>query len=267
MSNATDTMKSYIPTNLNRAIELALQPTNEHDAEGFVYAALNYEPAIPELIDAALQGCFNLHEKMGKWSHGTWVHSMSHFMTKLWDRRLTEWIKRFHEVSFKGAKEWNETSCSDRLVGYFAEKARFDDDPADFFLTEENLSWMTWRSDGYAKARMEHGVLGSENELKLFKLLWVLRNHSFVNWEDVVDVSSIEATLKEAAKLGGDVSEFDGIISRELNNSLVKLREKIETTKSYDPKYWSEENKAIKIAEINQMIAKAQAELDAIQTN
>lgn len=266
--SASENLKNAINLNINRAIELVLQPLNYQDAESCVYEVLKNEKSTPELIDAALQGCFNLHEKMSRYQHNGWVHSMSHFMEKLWDLRLIEWIKKFHEVSFKGAKEWGATSCSDRLVGYFAENARFDDKPEDFGLTFENLDWMNWEYCEYAKARIEYGTFNSEAELEIFKLKNVLRDYpeQYNNEYQcyMIDVAGITKTINHLRELGGDASEFNGLIKRLLEEYLVQLESKIQETEQDDSRNWREGAKERCIGIYRNALVKTQADLDAI---
>jgi hypothetical protein len=141
---------------VKEAIGVIQSAVGYHEAESFVSTVLKEKEPAPELLEKVLQTFLDSQENRYE-QHGFWVHSLSHFMGQLWERRLDDWIKKFNEVSFKGANELGDDNCSDRLVGNFASLAKWDDDPAEFHLTLENLRWMDWEYYEYAKARIEAG--------------------------------------------------------------------------------------------------------------
>ncbi|MBI4598886.1 hypothetical protein HY734_01670 [Candidatus Uhrbacteria bacterium] len=144
----------------------------------------------PELIEAALQKFFDFRvtdrteefkdtrhltltsAKAWNWCrlspHG-WTHSLSHFTEKLWERRMVGWIKKFNQTAFFGANDLEDPSCSERLILDFAKYGKWDDDPADFHITPENIGWMDWRYQEKTRLRIEHGPFESEEAFLKWK--------------------------------------------------------------------------------------------------
>lgn len=203
-----------------------------HAAEQAVFAA--FKAAQAELVEVALKKFMGTHEACNMTPyHGYWVHSLSHFTDKLWERRMTDWIKRFNEVAFSGANELGDDNCSDRLVGDFGQHAQWDDDPAAFHLTPENLVWMDWKYFGDTKARIEASPFPSEEAF----LRWRLRNEKQDKFDsgtqcEMVDTESIHATIGRIKELGGDTSEFDGFERELLTKKLADLEAKLATSQN-----------------------------------
>jgi len=154
---------------INLAIEVVRGANNYNEGEAFVFTVLRDKKSTPEIVEAALEAFLGTRRNSYK-QHGYWVHSLSHFTEILWERRMDSWIKKFNEVSFKGANELGDSNCSDRLVDDFGKYAKFDDDPADFHLIPENLLWMDWKYSPYSKARIEAGRFESEENFLRWKL-------------------------------------------------------------------------------------------------
>lgn len=163
MSVRIDQLKKFIQDgSTDTAIHLVRELLEDlDDHERAVHTVLGDQKSAPELVEAALEAFLGTRQNRYK-DHGFWVHSLSHFTAKLWERRMDGWIKKFNEVSFKGANELRDTNCSDRLVSDFGYYAKFDDEPVDFHLTFENLGWMNWEYALYTKARIEAGRFESQ---------------------------------------------------------------------------------------------------------
>ena len=202
---------------------------NYHQAEENVVKVLKSNHT-PVQLDEALEQFLNTRTNRYE-QHGYWVHSLSHFMDKLYELGRLDWVKRLNEVAFRGANELGDSNCSDRLIGDFVEHGAFDLDPAEFHLTTESLRWMKWDEYSfYHKARIEHGRFESVEAMRRFELSWRLSNQglSYLHYKDEGDVSSIvfdrlRSTLQELEKLGADMSEFQGIEKRLLTEKLAKL--------------------------------------------
>jgi len=124
--------------------DYSFQSTTEmnHEFAKDVFRAVLIKGTSPnmELVDAALIRFAESRENKGG-SHGYWVHSLSHLMSKLWELGLKDQIKRLNEIAFIGANEFSDNNCCNRLVGDFLYSAPWDANPAEYGLTEENLRW------------------------------------------------------------------------------------------------------------------------------
>jgi hypothetical protein len=225
MSERNDQLKGLIQNGqIDRAIEMVRSTDDYHEGESFVFTVLREEKSTPELVEAVLEAFLGTRENRYQW-HGYWVHSLSHFTKILWERRMDGWIKKFNEVSFKGANELRDSNCSDRLVGDFSSYAKFDDDPADFALTPENLRWMNWEYAAYSKARIEAGRFESEEAF----LRWKLHRpetHTAFDYDaqtDLVNIKGIRSLVQKLQELGADASEFNGLERDLLTKQLSKL--------------------------------------------
>ncbi len=175
MSERNDQLKGLIQTGqIDRAIDMVRNTTNYHEGEGFVFTVLYEEKSEPELVEAALEAFLKCRENCYG-QHGYWVHSLSHFTELLWERRMDKWIKKFNEVAFTGANELGDSRCSLRLVVNFSRFAKFNDDPADFGITNESLRWAhksEWEYPlyAYAKKRFDAGRFESEEVFLKWKI-------------------------------------------------------------------------------------------------
>lgn len=204
-----------------------------HDTtENVVEIILNHPQATNEMLDAACQAFCDIG------TDGYWVHSLSHFTASLWKKRdqfpnSIPWLKKFYKIAFELANAGND-SCCDRLISDFEELARFDDDPKDFHLTMNNLSWMEW-PEHYArtKGRIEHGLFESENNFKIWDALFTLRNPYYLrefDYKKQIEVIDIPSTQQKIALLTThdfDVSEFDNLIEQELKVAINKIKTKL----------------------------------------
>ena len=144
--------------------------TNHQNGEMWVFEVFKEQKSTSQVVDAVLEAFLNTRQNR-KGGHRAWVHSLSHFTELLWEHRLDKWIKRFNEVAFKGATELDDSGCSERLVENFAEHSKWNDNPVDFHLTDENLSsWLDWEYHQYANARIVAGVFQSEKDFLDWKI-------------------------------------------------------------------------------------------------
>ena len=152
----------------NAQMLLDSKPMDYELLERKIISLLNKGEVTPELellLEAFLQSRQNYIPV-----HGRWVHALSHFSDELWGLRMTSWIARFNEAAFRGAIELGDTNCSDRLLSNFYSYAQWNDDPADFNITGENLSWADW-TGWYlrVKRRIEASPFESEAAFLLWK--------------------------------------------------------------------------------------------------
>lgn len=231
MSERNDQLKGLIQNGqIDRAIEMVRGTNGYHEGESFVFTVLREKKSTPELVEAVLEAFLGTRENRYK-QHGYWVHSLSHFTEILWERRMDGWIKKFNEVSFKGANELRDSNCSDRLVDDFGSYAKFDDDPADFALTPENLRWKEWNPeyDGYTKARIEAGRFESEGAFLRWKLHRPETHTAFDDdaQADLVNLDGIRTIVQRLQSLGADTSEFNGLERDLLTKQLSELEAKL----------------------------------------
>ena len=229
MKNERNDLKGLIQSGLtDQAVEMVRSTANYNKSESFVFEVLNEEKSTPELVEAVLEAFLGTRENRYK-EHGYWVHSLSHFTEILWERRMDGWIKKFNEVSFKGANELRDPNCSDRLVSDFGSYSKFDDDPADFALTLENLRWMDWKYAAYSKVRIEAGRFASEEAFLRWKLHRPETYTAFdYNMEtDLVNLDGIRTIVQRLQELGADTSEFNGLERDLLTKQLSELEAKL----------------------------------------
>lgn len=175
MSERNYQLRGLIQNGLtDQAIEM-VRSAKYDEGEAFVFTVMREEKSTPELVEAVLEVFLGARINRCP-NHGCWVHSLSHFTDILWKRRMDKWIKKFNEVSFKGANELCDPNCSNRLVSDFEQYAKYDDDPVDFHLTPENLRWMDWEYAAYSKARIEAGRFDTEEAFLRWKLSWLEGN-------------------------------------------------------------------------------------------
>ena len=219
----------------DQAIELVQGAENYHECEEFVHTVLREEKSAPELVEAVLVAFLNTRpDYAGRRNygggHGGWVHSLSHFSDTLWKRRMDGWIKKFNEVSFMGANELHDSSCSDRHVDDFGKYAKFDDDTVDFALTTENLRWMDWGEEwlAYSKARIEAGRFESEEAFLRWKLAtpeaYMHQSWDFIGV--VVSPEKIRTAIQRLRELGVDTGEYQEFERQLLGQQLGELEGK-----------------------------------------
>lgn len=234
MSGRDEPLESLIQKGqFSQAIDLVRSVDHYREGENLVFTVLKAEQSAPELVEAVLEAFLATRENCYQ-QHGGWVHSLSHFTKRLWKRRMDSWIKRFNEVAFKGANELRDSNCSDRLVGDFVDCAQWDDDPATFGLTPENLRWM--KRDGYTQywwARIEAGRFESEEAFLRWKLHQPKMQTAF-DYDaqtELVDTKRIQSLIQKLQELGADTSEFAGFEESLLTKQLADLEAELPATK------------------------------------
>lgn len=236
-----------------------------HDEVENVVSIVVRDPnSTDEMVEAACQAFLDIG------TDGSWVHSLSHFTGRLWEKRdqflaCLPWIKKFNEVAFVLANRGNK-SCCDRLVCDFGEYSRAEDDPAEFHLTPDNLSWMSWQYCEQAKARIELGHC-TKDEFDKFSLVHQLRRRRF-NYkpegfdEELVNVNLIEKALARLKELAVDTSEFVGLAEQLLRERLKSLEDFLESLPKID--HWSVTEKAKKEDSLLKAIAKTNEDLSRV---
>jgi hypothetical protein len=210
-----------------------LSVVDYHPAEYAVFAAFESE-APAELVEFALKKFMGTHEACEmKPYHGYWVHSLSHFTVVLWQRRMTDWIKKFNEIAFAGAIKHRDSNCSNRLVDDFGEYALWSDAPGDFLLTPDNLQWMDWKYARYAKARIEVGSFSSETDCLRWRLGLPKENQP--RWNDFG--ASDVVRLKE---FDANISAFVGPIREQLTARLAEYEGKVASATVDHQRAWAQ---------------------------
>jgi hypothetical protein len=119
----------------------ATKHANYEDTEQMVIAVLRAEnftlEVHQEVLEAVLTAFFNSREENHPTRHGYWVHSLSHFVDKLWELGMMDWIKKFHEAAITGAKELNEPNCLDRLLESLSNQDPEKINQTDFYNLED----------------------------------------------------------------------------------------------------------------------------------
>tara|TARA_Y100000310_G_C20691745_1_gene822734 strand:- start:642 stop:1397 length:756 start_codon:yes stop_codon:yes gene_type:complete len=209
MSDKRDALEGLLRAKqTDRAVTMINRVQDHGEGESFVFAVLTSDDPEQNLIDTVLEAFLKTRRDYRP-QHGIWVHSLSHFTEKLWKLRQIGWIKNFNEISFRGANELGDNNCSNRLVEDFGKYAQWDDDPAEFHITSENLGFVDWKYLQKTKLRMEAGKLASEAEF----LQLQLRNPEVfhLDYHDKVDTKKLRADLGRLSELGADTSEFQNL--------------------------------------------------------
>ncbi len=180
-----------------------------------------------DLVLSVFLGAYNCGD------HGEWVHCLSHFTSKLWKSGQFEWIQKFNQVAFKGAKELGVTNCCDRLVDDFSELASWDKDPAAFHLTMENLAWMDWEYHEQAKARINHGLFESKEALEICRLRGLIEQKAeleSLNFElglYLLDLDKLKKIVRQLQELGDQSLAYEEVKKAALKWQLNKLESKL----------------------------------------
>jgi len=193
--------------------------TESYDtSESMVSVALGIENCPKEVIDAALESFVKTRRND---NHGGWVHSLSHFSSKLWKLGLKVWVKRFNDITFTGDNELGASNCSRRLLGNFSQHALWDTVPAEYGYTEENLRWAdSCTSDEYMAydlGRIKASPFKSEVEYIRFDLGWLSQFTTTAEWKEgygqpcIVDVQKVRDTIKKLNELGDDTTDLANI--------------------------------------------------------
>lgn len=165
--------------------------------------------------------------------HRLWVHALSHFTKKLWERRLLSWIKQLYILAFKGAIELGDGTYCERLLGDYAELGLWCDDPAEFGMTVEDMEWFAPKNvlDRYSLSRIQMGAFLSEREYIAWRLS---QEYTHYGWDvrqqkTLVEIEKVTSLVARYTELGGDPKSCDGLIPRLLREHLVRLETAIST--------------------------------------
>lgn len=196
---------------IDEAINLVKSPMSYRDSEDLVRVVLEDEKSTPELIEAALEG-FLATRQHRKPEHGYWVHSLSHFTHVLWEKGLTDWVKKFNDAAFRGAIELDDSNCSARLVYDYTNRAKWDDNPADFHLDlVEQVPWEDWEQEGLTKEieQIKMGKFASEEQFLTYKFDRVKDNpgYDYHVHLQLVSIEELKTIIDRMQAIGMDVSE------------------------------------------------------------
>jgi len=212
------------------ALEIIDAAPDHNEGGQCVFVALWLEDTPQEIVEAALQKFLDLRVNLRP-HHGQWVHSLSGATRLLWERRMVGWIKKFNEVAFRGANELGDSNCSDRLVDCFGEHAQWNDDPADFHLTPDNLRWMDWEYATQAKTRLDAGRFDSEESF----LRWQLSVPSeFADYYGVVEVDRVRRIIGRLIELGVDAKEFENTEQSLIEGQIATLQAELRVCKDWN---------------------------------
>jgi len=218
---------------------------NYHDAEEMVIAVLRADNFNLEnhdkVLEAALTAFFNSRDENNAMNHGQWVHSLSHFIDKLWEYNMLDWVKKYYEAAFKGSVELNNSNCCDRLINSFNEYDNGSMAPAEFGLTLENLKGVQI-VDKEEPAKYESAIKRSEAgkfATEVDFLIWKLRNPDvfkgfyMYSTDFFVHVEDVEKTITRLNKIGSDSSEYVTLIKGTINYLIEELTPYLKATKDY----------------------------------
>jgi hypothetical protein len=214
------------------AIAFVSSTASYHTSENMVSVALGIEKCPQEVIDAALEGFIKTRQDG---NHGSWVHSLSHFTSKLWVLGLKTWIKRLNDITFAGDNKLGASNCSDRLLGDFSQHASWDTVPAEYGYTEENLRWADPSNErmSYDLGRIKASPFKSEAESIRFDLGWPSRFTTSAEWTKeygqpyMVDVQKVRDTVKKLNELGDDTSDLANVEETIIRQFMATIEKEI----------------------------------------
>ena len=192
--------------NSNLAISIIKSASNYLEAESFIRVVLEEEWPSGKVLNEGLNVFMNLHPNDPS-EHDYWVHSLGHFIGSLWNLRKTKWIGVLYELAFKEAFNCHikHESLYNYLVYEFDQYSKWFDNPSDFHVTFDNLSWYKWSGrDKHIKERIKHGPFESE---KAF-ICWKFLNPTFyLTWDMggqkyLFSVRKMRADILRISKIG-----------------------------------------------------------------
>lgn len=231
-SDRSDELKELINSGqTERALELAKSPINRFEPGGFVCVALQ-EGASDELLDATLEAFLisldnSLYWKENKKaSNNEGVLFFQIIGLELWKSRKVDWIKRLNEAMLKNANELGDHSGLWTLVVNFWNHAIWSDDPADYHLNLDNLSWWEYRQG--IREWISHGKFESEEDFLRWRLgvVGLLERNSKFDMNTLC-VDSIIPILERLAKLGVDTSEMVEAKKAQIREYLPEMEAKL----------------------------------------
>lgn len=207
-----------------------------------------------EIIDFALETFASTDSDEWGPDHNNWTHSYSHFSgRKLWKLGMLDWVKRLHNQAFANAEKIRRGShaweCTERLLGDILEYGSFDTNPADFGATPDRIKTIC-KDNEYAAntmARLLAMPFATQQEADLWEANYCLadpvKRLGEFNYEAQTRVVNFEAFAKHVEtlrKTGVDVSGFEDLAKKLAEETLVKLRSKLENADSFDAKRLTE---------------------------
>jgi hypothetical protein len=233
MSNSiVDQINNYLEQNKSdSARSLVLKLNDCEYVERVVHTVLKNPSITPDFLDFVLNHFLSTREN-NKHGHEKWVHSLSHFTKEIWELKRYDWIKKFNEVSFKGAVELNTTFCCDRLVMDFLRYHTFDASPLNYYIDPENLAWLDWTNfynPNELKQELKNSPFKSQESLLRFRLNGTLNSKEWISeiQKDATSTKAFDSLLTKLQSEGVDISEFDSqkaeLYAKRLQ-SLVDLR-------------------------------------------
>jgi len=133
------------------------------------------EEVPPELIEKALEKFCAIHSR---WNHDSWVHSLSHFAHRLWERELFGWISRLNERAFGKTDEgWGRgyhDNCCGRLIMDVARYGSWATNPAELALTSERIAAAVSECTPSTTAWVQSLPFASEKDAEVWKARWCL---------------------------------------------------------------------------------------------
>jgi hypothetical protein len=233
MSNSiVDQINNYLEQNKFDSVRsLVLQLNDCEYVERVVHTVLKNPNITPDFLDFVLNHFLSTRED-NIYTHKKWVHSLSHFTKEIWELKHYDWIKKFNEVSFKGAVELNTTFCCDRLVMDFLRYHTFDASPLDYYIDVENLAWLDWTNfynPNELKQELKNSPFKSQESLLRFRLNGTLNSKEWISeiQKDATSTKAFDSLLTKLQSEGVDISEFDSqkaeLYTKRLQ-SLVDLR-------------------------------------------
>jgi hypothetical protein len=152
----------------------------------------------------------------------------------LWEIGEIAWLRDAYKTAFKGAYEFGNFTCCDRLIYAFAYYAPWSEAPGEYGIQLSILPpqiWDTWNS--HIRLRLDASPFPSEFEYCRFLIgnPKFLRRHHRSN-ADIVDLARILTLILHIAQAGHDVSNLLAGTERLLREDLVNARERAKKAES-----------------------------------
>lgn len=209
-------------------------------------------PNVPsELIEKALEKFCAIHSR---WNHDSWIHSLSHFTHRLWDRELFSWISRLNELAFGKTDEgWGRgyhDNCCGRLIMDVARYGSWATNPAELALTSDRIAAAVSECTPSTIAWVQSLPFASEKDAEVWKARWCLddplkrcreileRGPSFFS------VDFFRRQVRILSEAGHDVTGYERLLRRILQNEPEKEETGLRNSRYYNQEridYWTME--------------------------
>lgn len=231
INNIRNIQKALKLEHYDKAIKLIRKANDEEWCEIIINKVFNHH-APSKVRDVAFQ-TFLEARKNPLVESGLWVHSLSHFLHRLWLHRMTKWIKIFYEAAFQSAKDSGDTRCLDRLIHSFILFSKWSDDPLEFYLTQENvntldLGWMP----SFVKYRLAAAPFMSELDFFRWQFKYPESFNERYDLFPTISFPKIHSRILKLANKGINVEEFIILERKLLQNQIKILTRKIQTSKN-----------------------------------